>query len=212
MLKCRIFEKDQIRIRDVQKTRQGYTVWLWVHICEQDFNLLHPLLFQSPSNPLFFDLMLLSLSQNEMQPKVGGISFCQCNTLVASSILTSSGTDEALMNIVKRKWPKRLPGSCSYLMIEDVHTSFQSPHHPPLHPCSAVTCTTFRRKNLLCFGYVMFSYGSGSAYLYHGITDPDPALSSVTFKNKVFLPRFFCLLLIEGTFSSAFQSTKLPIK
>jgi hypothetical protein len=88
----------------VQKTGKGYTLRRSVHICEQNFNLLHPLLFESPSNPLFFDLMLLSFCQNEMQPKVGGISFCQClYTVVAASIPTSSDTDEAAVNKVKRK-------------------------------------------------------------------------------------------------------------
>ncbi len=53
----------------------------------------------------------------------------------------------------------------------------------------------------------MFSNGSGSADPYHGITDPDPALSSVTFKNKVFLPRFFAYYLSKVHFH---QPSKVP--
>ncbi len=52
----------------------------------------------------------------------------------------------------------------------------------------------------------MFSYGSGSSDPYHGITDPDPALSSVTFKNKAFLPGFFSYYLSKLHFN---QSSKV---
>ncbi len=57
-----------------------------------------------------------------------------------------------------------------------------------------------------CFWFVMYWYGSGSAFLYHWMTGPDqdPALFFIGFqdsnKYKFFFPKFFLLITKTTSF------------